>query len=288
MNRKFNAYAVRMLMFGVAFYSCSTGDSEKDIIIPPPLPTYPIQTQDPTLPTESEPSQTIIQSPPPTVIIDDTMEVDKTLIEVGEAGGEISFVTTTNLSYRVTSEVDWITVTDDGRGLTATYNVTATVATNVGDAREGKILVTFDDRTATVREVKIKQKGLDILYGDGTYNDGVVSLKEPGTLSKLLGEEYNYLKSIKVIGPINYDDVKCLNIMVSTRWLREIDLHDATYVDFYTHFSFYGADLLQKIVLPHNMRKIGESAFWNCESLSSISIPNSVTEIGESAFDDCI
>lgn len=97
---------------------------------------------------------------PPTIevpIVVDTMEVNPTNIEVAYIGGKITFTTTTNQNYIVASTADWITIDNDGRALTATYAVTATVATNEGEAREGRISVTFADESTTVKEVIVKQ-----------------------------------------------------------------------------------------------------------------------------------
>ena len=52
-------------------------------------------------------------------------------------------------------------------------------------------------------------------------------------------------------------------------------------------WAFYGCNLLQSIEIPDSVTKMGNRAFSSCTSLQSIEIPNSVTEIGECAFDGC-
>lgn len=44
---------------------------------------------------------------------------------------------------------------------------------------------------------------------------------------------------------------------------------------------------LTKIIIPNNIKKIGELAFRGCTSLKSVTIPNSVTSIGTRAFEGC-
>ena len=46
------------------------------------------------------------------------------------------------------------------------------------------------------------------------YKDGVVTLVEAGTMKQLLGDDYLNITSLKVEGPINGDDVRCLRQML--------------------------------------------------------------------------
>ena len=46
------------------------------------------------------------------------------------------------------------------------------------------------------------------------YKDGVVRIGEAGTLAQLLGDGYLDITSLKVVGPINGDDVRCLRQML--------------------------------------------------------------------------
>ncbi|MCR5120356.1 MAG: leucine-rich repeat protein [Lachnospiraceae bacterium] len=50
--------------------------------------------------------------------------------------------------------------------------------------------------------------------------------------------------------------------------------------------AFFGAENLEKIILPDSMEKIGDYAFSETE-LSGITIPSKVKEIGEGAFREC-
>ena len=107
--------------------------------------------------TEPTPEKTPEKTPTASVIVVDTMEVIASIEEVPYVGGTIEFVTRTNVEYTVATEAEWITITSEGRALTADYTVTATIAANEGEAREGVITVTFADEAATAKTVTVKQ-----------------------------------------------------------------------------------------------------------------------------------
>ena len=45
--------------------------------------------------------------------------------------------------------------------------------------------------------------------------------------------------------------------------------------------------ILEKVVLPSNLKEIGEQAFYECKNLNNIEISSSVTSIGKRAFYCC-
>lgn len=134
-----------ILILAGAITACSSSNDD-------PRPTVPPTNGEPTVP---EPT---VQPSQPTIVVVDTMEVAVSELSATYKGGDIEFTTTTNQSYTVESDVDWITIKSDGRALTATYTVVATVSANEGEAREGKIVVTFGDEAATVKNVVVKQE----------------------------------------------------------------------------------------------------------------------------------
>ena len=149
---------------------------------------------------------------------------------------------------------------------------------------------------------------------DAGYKDGVVTIAEAGTMEQLLGDDYLNITSLKVVGPINGDDVRCLRQMLGGPFeigyylekgkLTSLDLSDASIVEggsfyyrnpssYYTSNDMIGNAMfllcgnLQDIVLPEGVTSIGGGAFSGCSSLTSIDIPESVTSIGDYAFRDC-
>ena len=146
------------------------------------------------------------------------------------------------------------------------------------------------------------------------YKDGVVTVAEAGTMKQLLGDDYLNITSLKVVGPINGDDVRCLRQMlggdieygvtIDKGSLTSLDLSDASIVEggsfyyrnsssYYTSndmiggYMFYECANLQDIVLPVGVTSIGEWTFGGCSSLTSIAIPESVTSIEYGAFTGC-
>lgn len=77
------------------------------------------------------------------------------------------------------------------------------------------------------------------IVGNGFYKNGVVSLAEAGTMKKLLGKDYLSITSLKVVGPINGDDVYYLRKMLGgsnfsqADWgkMETLDLSDARIVE---------------------------------------------------------
>ena len=57
---------------------------------------------------------------------------------------------------------------------------------------------------------------------------------------------------------------------------------------YYYHESFFtDNETLEKVVLPNNLKEIGDASFWGCDKLTNIEIPNTVTSIGEFVFYSC-
>lgn len=113
-------------------------------VIPTPSDTTPIQT-------------------PSTPILVDTMECNPTVIDnIDYKGATVTFVTTTNKTFYITSPQDWIEVLNpEGRALTEDFSINVAVAENNGEAREGVIYVIFDDKETTTIEVQVKQNAVE-------------------------------------------------------------------------------------------------------------------------------
>ncbi len=140
-----------------------------------------------------------------------------------------------------------------------------------------------------------------------------ITLSEPGTLSTALGSEIQDVTMLKINGPINGLDVKCLRQMLGAVEFEEaqrgklttLDLTDAsimgsedvyyeddnvsghTSTNMITFYMFYKCANLETIMLPNNVTKIVSAAFRESKRLTYIAIPASVTEIGEYSFMAC-
>ena len=152
-----------------------------------------------------------------------------------------------------------------------------------------------------------------------TREGNTITLTEAGTLSQAITEEEKYaIKELKIIGPLNGDDILFIREMAGADYrcretegvLTYLDISEATIVEggeyycyqyspvvgpqthFYTSDDMIGghmfdSTILQQVLLPESVTSIGEYAFSDCTSLTSITIPNGVTSIGEYAFSDC-
>ena len=150
---------------------------------------------------------------------------------------------------------------------------------------------------------------------DVGYKNGVVTLAEAGTMKQLLGDDYLNITSLKVVGPINGDDVLCLRQMLGGNIdggktgkgeLTTLDLSNASivkgggwyYRDLYSHkyytsndemgmYMFNGCPNLKEMVLPDGVTSISPFAFQDCSALTSVTIGDGVTYIGDDAFRYC-
>ncbi len=139
-----------------------------------------------------------------------------------------------------------------------------------------------------------------------------------GTLRNLLGDQYLETAALKVIGPLNGDDIRIIREMGGSDYkgnftfgkLSYLDLSDASivkggshyYDDYYDNYyngrhytsndkigayMFCNCSQLKTITFPNSVTTIEYDAFRNCTGLTSITIPNSVTTIGYYAFRNC-
>ena len=238
----------------------------------------------------------------------DAIVISEKNFSVSREGGTIEVKVNTNIDFEVQipSDITWVSQTDS-RALNE-KSIYLKVTENTGDdARKTEII--FTNKNSQISEkIAISQDGA-IKAG---YEDGVVTIATAGTMKKLLGDDYLNINSLKVVGPINGDDIYYLAKMLGREdfskadWgkLTTLDLSDATIVEgggwYRNRYSeeyttdkvigdhmFLGCANLQNIILPNNLNSIGGQAFGDCAGLKSIDIPEGVTEIGSSAFNDC-
>jgi HD-GYP domain-containing protein (c-di-GMP phosphodiesterase class II) len=224
--------------------------------------------------------------------------------EIGTGGGVVEVKVKYNVEFdvQIPQDVTWVTQTDS-RALTEKTIYLKVAENTTTDDRQAEITLAGKD-SVTSQRIVISQEGIV----NGSFADGVVTFEKPGTMKRVLGDDYLNITSLKVVGPMNSDDARCLRQMSGgiefegrSGRLASLDLSDATivaggeaYYDVHTtspdaigNSMFHFCNHLQDIVLPTGLTSIGEAAFYQCPSLVSVHIPASVTYIGRAAFLDC-
>lgn len=233
-----------------------------------------------------------------------TILLNEKYIEVESKGGEVKVTLKSNIGYDVVSNVSWINLSSKARGINE-HSINLNVDENLDEnARQGKIIFKNNENNIT-DTLTLNQKGYKV----------IVRIEKPGTLKKILGENLLYIKSLKIIGAINGDDIFCLRKLLGgaefdkdTRGiLSKLDLLESTIVEggewYYIHnysqtkyytndntigkYMFSECENLNYIILPEKTQKIDDYAFWVCTSLSNVIIPDIVTILGESSFSLC-
>lgn len=214
----------------------------------------------------------------------------------------------TNKSKTLILEVEGVTTTEEDNVATL-YMMLAPVDMT------GKTLKAIVKTDAGVTEtITLTSKNFEAgkAYGvsgtmnaSGSYKDGVVNIKEAGNMQSLLGNDYLTIDTLKVVGPINGDDIYYLRAMLGAvdidaeerGALTKVNLSEATIVEggreYYTlgttkyttsnniigDYMFRQCSNLEKIILPDNATEIGEDAFYSCTQLDSVKIGDEVGSI---------
>jgi len=188
----------------------------------------------------------------------------------------------------------------------------AVVKTNISTEEVTLESKNFQAGKAYALSGTLKDPNGGTVAGNGTYKDGVVSIATAGTMKKLLGDDYLKITSLKVVGPINGDDVYYLRKMLGGSEFSDADLgklstldlseasiveggewyYDNGYKNYTTNneigeHMFTNCNNLKNIVLPKNITSIESWAFENSGSLIYVTIPDGLLEIGAEAFINC-
>lgn len=226
---------------------------------------------------------------------------------------EVKLSANVDIEVQIPSNAAWVAQTES-RALTE-KSIILKVAENTNEENRSAEIIFKDKNSDLSEKVTITQK----CPTPAGYVDGVLSIKTAGTMKKLLGDDYMNITSLKIVGPINGDDIYYLRKMsggydfseIDRGKLNTLDLSEASIVkggDWYhkagigssytgtdTHYTsdniigqsmFRRCYNLQKIILPQNIISIEAFAFEGCV-LTSITIPEGVTSIGYAAFEDC-
>ena len=111
----------------------------------------------------------------------------------------------------------------------------------------------------------------------------VIDVEDPGSLSKLVGNEINTITDLKIKGKINTSDLNTLNSM---RKLSVLDLSHSSITDgILPSQAFRNNTVLKNIILPSNLTTISKEAFEYAYNISvDASKCSQLNNIGEYAF----
>ena len=230
----------------------------------------------------------------------DAIVISQKNYEVDAEGETIEVKLSTNVEFdvQISADATWITQATS-RALSEKSLFFNISENTTNERRSASITVTAKNSQLT-ETIVISQQAHFV----------VVTLNEAGTMKSSLGSDYLNIQSLKIVGPINGDDVYYLRRMlggdnfIEAEWgkLTTLDLSEASIVEgggwyydnYYTSnnvigkYMFHKCANLQNIILPDNITSsIGSYAFYECDALTSVTIHEGVTSIGEHAFRDC-
>ena len=149
-------------------------------------------------------------------------------------------------------------------------------------------------KNARFRAKRVASRATDEI----AYQD--ITLSAPGTLASMLGDEINEIDSLVVRGPINAEDLHTIWSSCFYGELTVANLEDATIEnETIPSRAFWHQDeqlqddgtiyviSLRKIILPNQIKTIGDFAFSYAIHLESINIPSELQNLGIYCFSDC-
>ena len=169
----------------------------------------------------------------------------------------------------------------------------------------------FKQLKEDVREVTVTEPGTL-----GEALGFTVNMDSPNDVGRIGGDLIS-IKALKVNGPINGKDIAVLRMLggrdeedaeeVILARMTYLDLYDATictdpnnicfdrdglndYVEYdnvIPEHMFWKLDKLKTVILPKNVIKIDDNAFYDCLNIETIVVGDATTEIGNDAFGLC-
>ncbi len=206
-------------------------------------------------------------------------------VEVDSEGGDITVKLSANVDFEIEMpSVDWITKTDS-RALTE-HEVKFTIAKNESEEKRSADIVFVNKESGISEMLIISQRGITTNSVTKEGDMWIVTKSKAGNLSELFDVDYSTITLLKIIGPLNSDDIKTLRNILGDGddykgQLVTLDLSEAIIVEGGGYYYYSG-----KYYRTKN-NEIGEYMFECCQGLKSIKLPNNVTVIREGAFCYC-
>ena len=205
---------------------------------------------------------------------------------------EVKLSANVNIEVQIPSNAAWVAQTES-RALTE-KSIILKVAENISEENRSAEIIFKDKNSDLSEKVTITQK----CPTPAGYVDGVLSIKTAGTMKKLLGDDYMNITSLKIVGPINGDDIYYLRKMsggydfseIDRGKLNTLDLSEASIVkggDWY-HKAGIGSSYMDTDTHYTSDNIIGQSMFRRCYNLQKIILPRNIISIEAFAFEGCV
>jgi hypothetical protein len=132
-------------------------------------------------------------------------------------------------------------------------------------------------------------EAVNAIIGNGKIVDRLsysyldITVNTPGSMGDSILKYVDFVdvQSLKLRGKLNSDDIYSLKNRLTS--LLEIDLSDLDWPEIPAD-QFNDKTLLERVILPNNVKKIGNNAFYNCRKLQSVEFPSTLESIGTYAF----
>lgn len=116
-----------------------------------------------------------------------------------------------------------------------------------------------------------------------------LTIKKTGTLDSILPTARQAeVKQLHLKGSINEKDLLIIKMM-SQKYqnLRILDLDEVDNMELLPDSVFVSCSSLREVVLPRNLKRIGNAAFQYCTNLKKVTFSNKISTIGDDAFYGC-
>ena len=235
----------------------------------------------------------------------DAIVISEKNISLTKEGGIVEIKVNSNVDFEVQipSDVTWIVQTDS-RALKES-SVYLKVAENIREESRS-VEIMFTNKESQICEcVIINQAGIF----KGSFINGIATVAIAGSLKDILGNDYLNIKSLKVIGNINGDDIKTIREMAgrdereneTLGKLTKLDISESSIIsggasyysvglneykttDFEIGIGMFSKTNFIEISLPKNVKRIKSDAFNRSKNLCTIVLPDSLRSIGGGAF----
>ena len=253
------------------------------------------QTQDTTLPTDSEQLLVIPTAPTAPSALTETVPTDSGTAEPAEFDSDSEQYSGTcgeNLTWRFDPETGLLTI--EGSGAMQDYpmfqggpwsalrqQITAISLpdglTTIGDSA-------FTECSA-LASVTIPDSVTSIGHNAFLSCDALTSITIPNSVTSIgIQAFYGCAALTSVTIPDSVTSIGAGAFRACTA-LTSVTIPDS--VTSIGHNAFLSCDALTSITIPNSVTSIGNSAFLGCNALTGVTIPDSVTSIGAGAFGAC-